>query len=124
TTSNNNNQSPNSSTPASSTASSSSGSSGSGAVSAVTSPLQAPTQNNVPPVVTIGKTRLLADNRSNSIIVFGSPDVVARVFNMIDQLDRKPLQVYLATVIGELTVSEGMEFGIDILQKFQRVGQG
>ena len=86
--------------------------------------LQAPTENNVPTVVTIGKTRLLADNRSNSIIVFGSPDVVARVFDMIDQLDRKPLQVYLATVIGELTVTEGQEFGIDILQKFQRVGQG
>ena len=75
-------------------------------------------------MLTIGKTRLLADNRSNSIIVFGSPDVVSRVFDMIDQLDRKPLQVYLATVIGELTVSEGVEFGIDILQKFQRVGQG
>jgi type II secretory pathway component GspD/PulD (secretin) len=43
---------------------------------------------------------------------------------MIDQLDRKPLQVYLATVIGELTVKEGLEFGIDILQKFQKIGQG
>jgi general secretion pathway protein D len=97
---------------------------GSGSVSAITPQLQAPQENNVPMVVTIGKTRLLADNRSNSIIVFGSPDVSTRVFDMIDQLDRKPLQVYLATVIGELTVSEGMEFGIDILQKFQKVGQG
>jgi type II secretion system protein D len=77
-----------------------------------------PAQNNVPTVVTIGKTRILADNRSNSIIVFGTPDAVGRVFDMIDQLDRKPLQVYLATVIGQLTVSEGQEFGIDLLQKF------
>jgi general secretion pathway protein D len=79
-----------------------------------------PPQNNVPTLLTVGKTRLLADNRSNSIIVFGTPDAVSRVDNMIDQLDRKPLQVYLATVIGQLTVSEGMEFGIDILQKFQQ----
>jgi general secretion pathway protein D len=77
---------------------------GSGSVSAITPQLQAPQENNVPMVVTVGKTRLLADNRSNSIIVFGSPDISARVFDMIDQLDRKPLQVYLATVIGELTV--------------------
>ena len=77
-----------------------------------------------PPSLTIGKTKLMADNRSNSIIVFGSPDVVSRVFDMIDQLDRKPLQVYLATVIGQFTVTEGEEFGIDILQKFQKVGQG
>jgi type II secretion system protein D len=97
---------------------------GTGSVSALTPQLTTPTENNVPTVLTIGKTRLLADNRSNSIIVFGSPDVVSRVFDMVDQLDRKPLQVYLATVIGELTVSEGLEFGIDILQKFQRVGQG
>jgi len=97
---------------------------GSGSVAAITPQLATPTQNNVPTVVTIGKTRLLADNTSNSIIVFGSPDVVSRVFDMIDQLDRRPLQVYLATVIGELTVKEGLEFGIDILQKFQRIGAG
>jgi general secretion pathway protein D len=105
-----------------STAGASSG--GSGSVAAITPQLTTPTENNVPTVVIVGKTRLMADNRSNSIIVFGSPDVVTRVFGMIDELDRKPLQVYLATVIGELTVSEGLEFGIDILQKFQRIGQG
>ena len=98
------------------TSGTSSGSSGS--VSSITPALSPPSLNNVPTVITIGKTRLMADNRSNSIIVFGSVDVVNRVFDMVDQLDRKPLQVYLATVIGELTVSEGMEFGIDILQKF------
>ncbi len=97
---------------------------GSGSVSAITPALAQPTENDVPTVVTIGKTKLLADNRSNSIIVFGSPDVVSRVFDMIDQLDQKPLQVYLATVIGQLTVQEGEEFGIDLLQGFQKIGQG
>ena len=98
--------------------------SGGGVVAAVTSPLETPQQNNVPTVVSIGKTRILADNRSNSIIVFGSNDSIDRVFAMIDQLDRKPLQVYLATVIGELTVSDNFEFGIDLLQKFQRTSGG
>ena len=97
---------------------------GTGSVSAITPQLTTPPENDVPTVVTVGKTRLLADNRSNSIIVFGSPDVVSRVFDMVDQLDRKPLQVYLATVIGQMQVSEGLEFGIDILQKFQSIGQG
>jgi len=93
-------------------------------ITSVTAPLQTPKENNVPTVVIIGKTRIMADNRTNSIMVFGSSDAVARVSAMIDQLDRRPLQVRLATVIGELTVSEGQEFGIDILQKFQKVGQG
>jgi general secretion pathway protein D len=102
----------------------SSGGSGSGSVQNITPQLAAPNENDAPTVVSIGKTRLMADNRSNSIIVFGSPDVVARVFDMIDELDRKPLQVYLATVIGQLEDKEGLEFGIDILQNFQKVGQG
>lgn len=110
-------------TPANTASTSNLGSSGgTGNISAVTAPLQSPPQNNVPTVVSIGKTRIMADNRSNSVIVFGSPDAVQRVFGMIDELDRKPLQVYLSTVIGELTVSQGMDFGIDILQKFQHVG--
>ncbi len=107
-----------------SAASSAGSSGGNGSVNTITPQLQAPTENNVPTVVTIGKTKLLADNRSNCIIVFGSPDVTARVFQMIDELDRKPLQVYLATVIGELSLSNDEEFGIDLLQKYQSIGQG
>jgi len=108
---------------ASNTGGGTSGGSG-GSQTAITPQLSAPAENDVPTVVTIGNTRLMADNRSNSIIVFGSPDIVNRVFNMIDQLDTRPLQVYLATVIGQLTVKQGEEFGIDILQKFEKVGQG
>jgi general secretion pathway protein D len=96
---------------------------GTGAGTSEEPALSDPPQNNVPTFVTIGKTRLLADNRSNSIIVFGTPDVVDRINAMIDQLDRKPLQVYLATVIGQLTVTQGTEFGIDILQKFAQGGR-
>ena len=102
--------------------SSSSGTLGAAGTDDSTSTLTDPPENNIPTVVTIGKTRIIADNRSNSIIVFGTKDSVNRVFSMIDELDRKPLQVYLSTVIGQLTVSQGVEFGIDILQKFQHVG--
>jgi len=106
-----------------SAAGASSGGAGSGGAP-ITAQLAAPNASSAPTVVIIGKTRLMADNLSNSIIVFGSPDINKRVFEMIDQLDRRPLQVYLATVIGQMTVSEGEEFGIDILQKFQKIGQG
>ena len=90
-------------------------------VTSITNPLSAPPENDAPTLATIGKTRIVADNRSNSIIVFGTNDAVEKVFAMIDQLDKRPLQVLLATVIGELTVGDNFEFGIDILQKFQHV---
>ncbi|HUB65982.1 MAG TPA: secretin N-terminal domain-containing protein [Candidatus Methylacidiphilales bacterium] len=109
--------------PSTSSAATASGVSGSTTTS-VTSPLSAPTENDVPTVVTIGKTKLMADDRTNSIIVFGSPDIVTQVFRMIDELDQKPLQVYLATVIGQLTLTRDEQFGVDLLQKFQTIGNG
>ena len=108
------------------TSSAGSGSSSGGGTSttAITPPLTAPTENDVPTVLTIGSTRLMADNHSNSIIVFGSPDVIGRCAEMVSELDRKPLQVYLRTVIGQLTLTKDMQLGLDILQKFQNIGQG
>jgi len=40
------------------------------------------------------------------------------VTEIIDILDRKPLQVYLATVIGQLQLEEGLDFGVDYLQRY------
>jgi len=91
---------------------------------AITPPLVQPTENDVPTVLTIGSTKLMADNHSNSVLVFGTPGVVKRVSEMVFELDRKPLQVYLRTVIGNLVVTKDMQLGLDILQKFQKVGQG
>jgi general secretion pathway protein D len=110
--------------PASSAGNGASSGSGGTSTTAITPPLVQPTENDVPTVLTIGSTRLMADNHSNSVIVFGSPDVVTRVAEMVDELDRKPLQVYLRTVIGNLVVTKDMQLGLDILQKFQKVGQG
>ena len=107
-----------------STASTGASSGGGTSTTSITPPLTAPTENDVPVVLTIGGTRLMADNHSNSIIVFGSPDVISRVSEMIAELDRKPLQVYLRTVIGQLTITKDMQLGVDILQKFQKIGQG
>jgi len=111
-------------TPASTASNGTSSGSGGTSTTAITPPLVQPTENDVPTVLTIGSTRLMADNHSNSIIVFGSPDVVKRVSDMVTELDRKPLQVYLRTVIGNLVVTKDMQLGLDVLQKFQKVGQG
>ncbi len=43
------------------------------------------------------------------------------VLDMIDRLDRKPLQVYLATVIGELRLTDDKESTAKIPESFSRV---
>ena len=45
-----------------------------------------------------------------------------KVDSLLDRLDQKPAQVYLATVIGQLTLGDGLELGIDYLSKFNSSG--
>ena len=66
----------------------------------------------------VGKTKLIADNRANSILVIGQPEAKDKVKAILTKLDKKPMQVYLATVIGQLTVNNQDEFAVNILQKY------
>lgn len=77
--------------------------------------IQGPTEDNAPISVLVGKTRVVADPMANSILVMGRKDAVDKVNGLLDKLDRKPSQVYLSTVIGQLTLGDGFEFGIDYL---------
>ena len=77
--------------------------------------IQGPTENNAPVSVLVGKTRVIADPMANSILVVGRKEQISKVNGLLDKLDRKPSQVYLATVIGQLTLGDGFQFGIDYL---------
>jgi general secretion pathway protein D len=74
-----------------------------------------PTENNAPVSVLVGKSRIVADPMSNTIIVIGRQEEIGKVDALLDKLDRKPAQVYLATVIGELTLTDQMSSGIDYI---------
>ncbi len=84
--------------------------------------IQGPTEDNAPISVLVNKTRIVADPMSNSIFVMGRKEESAKVDALLDKLDRKPAQVYLSTVIGQLTIGDGFEFGIDYLSKTLRDG--
>lgn len=77
-----------------------------------------PLDEVAPISVLVGKTRLIADRQSNAIIVSGTQESEQIVMDMIDRLDKRPVQVYLATVIGELNLTDDTEFGVDYLQRF------
>ncbi len=73
----------------------------------------------IPLSATLGEIRLIGDTSSNSIIVFGPPEAKARTKQILDLLDQRPKQVYLAVVIGQLNVTNSMEFGIQYLIRYQ-----
>src|SRR5436190_15155663 len=61
--------------------------------------------DTVPKAVTIGNSKLIADQRANSIVVLGNREVVMKVEKILDEMDVKAPQVSLSTVIGQLTLS-------------------
>ncbi|MDD2707906.1 MAG: secretin N-terminal domain-containing protein [Verrucomicrobiae bacterium] len=72
--------------------------------------------------VVVGNTRLIADNRTNTLIVIGPPSSWMVAEKVMEIMDRPPKQVYLATVIGELYNNGTQEMGVDLLQKFAKSG--
>ena len=75
--------------------------------------------DTTPKAVTIGNAKLIADQRANSIIVLGNREVVVKVQKILDEMDVKAPQVALSTVIGQLTLSNNEEFGVDWFAKYQ-----
>jgi len=76
--------------------------------------------NTTPQAVTIGNAKLIADQRANSIIVLGNREVVVKVEKILDQMDVQAPQVALSTVIGQLTLSNNEEFGVDWFAKYNK----
>lgn len=72
--------------------------------------------------VVVGTTRLIADPRANVIIVSGGAEARDKVFRVLDQLDVPAPQVMIEVLIGELTINNDREFGIDYLLRSGRRG--
>ncbi len=86
--------------------------------------LATPEENAAPLSVLIGKTRLVADVQANKLIAYGPPEDLLKITGLLDRLDHKPPQVYLATIIGQLSLDDGIEFGIDYLRQFRAGDRG
>jgi type II secretion system protein D len=92
-----------------------SGGSGGGGGLSITEGLETAPPDLTPKAVTIGNTKIIADPRENTIIVLGNDEVKQKIFTLLDQLDVRPLQVMLDTVIGEYTLNNDSNFGVDYL---------
>jgi type II secretory pathway component GspD/PulD (secretin) len=106
-----------------STSGTDSGSSGGGSQN-FSEELSTQSVDTTPKAVTIGNAKIIADQRSNSIIVLGNSEVVVKVGKILDEMDVKAPQVALATVIGELNLNNNEEFGVDWFQKYKHTAAG
>ena len=82
--------------------------------------LQTQPVDTTPKAVTVGNAKIIADQRANTIITLGNREVVVKVQKILDELDVKAPQVALSTVIGELTLSNDEELGVDWFAKYDQ----
>lgn len=86
--------------------------------------IREPSEDGAPQSIIVGKTKIIADKSANSIIVIGPPDSRLKVSQLLDMLDVRPRQVYIAAVIGELNLADEMEFGFSYFLKYINNGEG
>jgi type II secretion system protein D len=78
--------------------------------------LDDPDSAGAPETVVVGRTLLIGDPQSNSLIVSGSPEHIAMIDKLIETLDTRPQQIYISTLIGQLNLNDQTKFGFDFLR--------
>ncbi|MDB2347728.1 hypothetical protein N9V84_07520 [Verrucomicrobiales bacterium] len=82
-------------------------------------------QDSGPISVPIGvSTLLIADPKINTIIATGPPEDLLLVNTIIDEIDVKPRQVYISTIIGQVTLGDDVSWGVDLLHRVQEYEVG
>jgi type II secretion system protein D len=83
------------------------------------SSLSAPNVNTAPESLLIGRTLIVADNITNSIVVQGPPTAVEIIESLLDQVDVKADQVMISTVFGQLSLGKSTSTGVDWLRAYR-----
>lgn len=78
--------------------------------------LDDPEAISAPESIIVGKTLLIADPQSNSLVVSGSPEHIEIIDNLIEEMDVRPQQVYISTIIGQLSLGGEYKYGFDFLK--------
>ena len=100
------------------------GSGGSSGGSSKGDALSDPNINSAPVSLLVGRTLLVADNITNSIIVQGPPSSVEIIEKLLDQVDVKADQVMISTVFGQLSLGDSVSTGVDWIRAFRGNNNG
>lgn len=82
--------------------------------------LSDPNNNTAPESRLVGRTLLVADNVTNSLVVQGTPASIEVIEKLLDQIDVKAEQVQIATVFGQLTLNDDLNYGAQFLRSVDK----
>ncbi len=88
-------------------------------------PANAPTQLDItkkPISVLIANTHVIADPASSKFFASGPPDQIQALQELADELDVRPRQIMISAIIGEFTLGDDFNFGLDWIQTLKQAG--
>ena len=83
------------------------------------SPLQV---TKKPISILIANTLVIADPASSKFFASGPPDQIKALQELAEELDVRPRQIMLSAIIGEFTLGDNFNFGLDWIQSLKKVG--
>ncbi len=72
--------------------------------------------------ILIANTLVIADPASSKFLASGPPDQLKALEELADELDVRPRQILLSAIIGEFTLTDNFNFGLDWIQSLKQVG--
>ena len=68
-------------------------------------------------IFVLGQTKIIADARTNSLLIFASKGDLSTISNIIDKLDVVLAQVLIEAIVLEVKVGNNLNYGFSYLQK-------
>ncbi|WP_367872652.1 secretin N-terminal domain-containing protein [Luteolibacter sp. Populi] len=78
--------------------------------------------STAPVPLLVGRTLLVADNITNSIVIQGPPAGLEIITKLLDEIDVKAEQVMISCVFGQLSLGKDLNYGIDYLRTVETRG--
>ncbi|WP_395744091.1 secretin N-terminal domain-containing protein [Prosthecobacter sp.] len=72
--------------------------------------------------ILIANTLVIADPASSKFFASGPPDQIKALQDLAEELDVRPRQILLSAIIGEFTLTDNFNFGLDWIQSLKQVG--
>jgi general secretion pathway protein D len=70
----------------------------------------------------LGQTKVIADERTNSLLIYANDDDMKMITNMIDKLDVVLAQVLIEAIILEVNLTDGKNLGVSFAQNQSKRG--
>jgi general secretion pathway protein D len=73
-------------------------------------------------IVVLGQTKIIADERTNALLIYASHDDMKKIKDIISKLDVVLPQVLIEAYVIQVTIGDSKDFGISYLQRPQTSG--